>query len=215
MNEGPKRLYRSTTSRVISGVCGGIAEYLNVDPVIVRVLWVLITVMGGMGVLLYFIGMIIIPLEPPSENAPAKKTAGSGREVWGIILIVIGVLILGSRYALSFILPWHWHFGWDIIGPGLIILFGIALMFGGYASSPEKSESKEAQPVVDSAKPQPKKLYRIREGRMLLGVAGGLGEYFNIYASLARILWAAVIVFSGGFALLLYFLLYFIVPEKS
>jgi len=58
------RLYRSGNDRILGGVCGGIADYLGVDPVIIRLLWVLLVLMGGAGVLLYLIAWIIIPRNP-------------------------------------------------------------------------------------------------------------------------------------------------------
>lgn len=59
-----KRLYRSRNQRMICGVCGGIAEYFNVDPTIIRLAWVLFALTGGSGLLVYFIAAIIIPDEP-------------------------------------------------------------------------------------------------------------------------------------------------------
>ena len=57
-----KHLYRSTKSRIIAGVCGGIADYLGVDPVIVRLLWVLFTLASwGGGIILYIIAWAIVP----------------------------------------------------------------------------------------------------------------------------------------------------------
>lgn len=59
-----KRLYRSRTERMVEGVCGGIAQYLGIDPTIVRLAFVAFTLAGGSGLLIYVLGMIIIPLEP-------------------------------------------------------------------------------------------------------------------------------------------------------
>ena len=59
----PKKLYRSRTDRMICGVCGGIGEYFNIDATIVRLLFVLLGVTGGTGILAYFIAAIIIPDE--------------------------------------------------------------------------------------------------------------------------------------------------------
>ncbi len=56
-----KRLSKSNTNRMIAGVCGGIAEYINVDPTIIRLLWVVFSLMGGAGVLVYIIAAIIMP----------------------------------------------------------------------------------------------------------------------------------------------------------
>ncbi|RDE15370.1 MAG: PspC domain-containing protein [Candidatus Thorarchaeota archaeon] len=59
-----KKLFRSKKNRVLAGVCGGIAEYLGVDPTIVRLLWVLFTLLYGAGLLGYIIAILIIPEQP-------------------------------------------------------------------------------------------------------------------------------------------------------
>ncbi len=59
-----KKLYRSRDDKVIGGVCGGIAEYTGIDATIIRVLWVLLTLGYGAGVIIYIILMIVIPMEP-------------------------------------------------------------------------------------------------------------------------------------------------------
>lgn len=63
-----KRLYRSRTDRKIAGVCGGLAQYFDVDPVIFRLAWVLLFFLGGTGLIIYLIAWIIIPLEPQTVN---------------------------------------------------------------------------------------------------------------------------------------------------
>ena len=59
-----KRLYKSKENRMLDGVCGGIAEYFNIDPTIVRLGWFLFSLTGGSGVLAYIIALIIIPEKP-------------------------------------------------------------------------------------------------------------------------------------------------------
>jgi len=64
-----KRLYRSKKDKVIAGVCGGIAEYLEVDPVVVRLIWAIVTLLSmGLGILAYIIAWIIIPEEPGKQK---------------------------------------------------------------------------------------------------------------------------------------------------
>jgi len=58
-----KKLYRSGKEKILGGVCGGIGEYFDVDPTIVRLLWILLS-LHGVGVLLYFIAWLIIPKNP-------------------------------------------------------------------------------------------------------------------------------------------------------
>ena len=57
------RLYRSECSRMLCGVCAGIAEYFNLDPTLIRLAWALFCVLGGSGVLAYILAAIIIPPE--------------------------------------------------------------------------------------------------------------------------------------------------------
>lgn len=57
----PKKLYRSSTDRKIAGVCGGLAEYLNIDPTLVRVLFLFLLFFGGGGFILYIIFWIAVP----------------------------------------------------------------------------------------------------------------------------------------------------------
>ena len=59
-----KRLYRSETNQMLCGVCAGIAEYFGIDPTLVRLAWVLFSLLGGSGVLGYIIAAIVIPEYP-------------------------------------------------------------------------------------------------------------------------------------------------------
>jgi phage shock protein C len=68
-----KRLYRSRTDRQVAGVCGGIADYFNIDPTIVRILWVIFAIAGGPGLIVYIILAIVIPEEPEFVQTSAHK----------------------------------------------------------------------------------------------------------------------------------------------
>ena len=59
-----KKLYKSNFNKMLCGVCGGIAEYLNIDPTVVRLVWVLLSLAGGSGILAYILALIIIPDNP-------------------------------------------------------------------------------------------------------------------------------------------------------
>lgn len=69
-----KRLYRSRTDSMIGGVCGGLAPYFDVDPVIVRIAFVVIAMIEGVGVVAYVIMWLVVPLEP-AEGAEAPAAA--------------------------------------------------------------------------------------------------------------------------------------------
>ena len=110
-----KKLFKSSNDKVLAGVCGGIAEYFVVDSVIIRLLWVVFTLMGGAGLIAYIIAAIIIPSDPlngsMSENYSRSENYGSEQRnntasrssslILGIILILFGASVLLKGYF-----PW-------------------------------------------------------------------------------------------------------------
>lgn len=76
-----KRLTRSRTDEKIAGVCGGLAEYLDVDATLVRLVWLAAALLAGWGFIAYLIAWIVIPLEPDLERveAQARTTAPSSQ----------------------------------------------------------------------------------------------------------------------------------------
>jgi phage shock protein C len=73
----PRRLERSRDDRFIGGVCGGIAKYLNMDPTLVRILTVVITLFTFVPVVAYIIAMFVMPEEPADGDYPSVGTAGA------------------------------------------------------------------------------------------------------------------------------------------
>ncbi len=118
-----QRLYRSTSSKVIGGVCGGLGEYFDVDPVLVRVITVLLFLATGFGILAYIIAWIIIPKRPLDvEPVPAdRKYPSWSRYLPGLILIAIGIILLIQE-------SWYW-FDWDEFWPVILVAVGLVLIF--------------------------------------------------------------------------------------
>ena len=67
-----KRLYRSRTDRMIWGVCGGLSKYFDVDPTIVRVIFIVLTVISGFGIIAYIILALVVPLEDSKATEPKE-----------------------------------------------------------------------------------------------------------------------------------------------
>lgn len=69
-----KKLYRSRSDKKLCGVCGGLAKYLNMDPTIVRLIWALITIFAGAGLIAYIVCALVIEEEPENViDAPAEE----------------------------------------------------------------------------------------------------------------------------------------------
>jgi len=147
-----RRLYRSRKDRMISGICGGIGEYFKVDPVLVRVVAILLVFTGGVGVVAYIAGLFIIPEQPLAENEPEEQPSPepesssneqhpveaqssqatpshSGPVVFGLILV-----ILGAFFMLRNIPLFSGYYWWIrdhlriVFWPGILIGFGIFLI---------------------------------------------------------------------------------------
>lgn len=80
MDTNTKRFYRSQNERMIAGVCGGVAEYFDIDPTLVRLLFVVFALAGGPGLIAYFVMMLIVPENPtqtpykPAQPATTEQT---------------------------------------------------------------------------------------------------------------------------------------------
>jgi len=82
MSENPKKLYRSTTDRMIGGVCGGLGSYLNIDSTVIRLVFVLLTVFGiGSSILIYIIMLLIVPEEPVGNGSVVAAPVSAEEEV--------------------------------------------------------------------------------------------------------------------------------------
>jgi phage shock protein C len=135
-----RRLYRSRDNRMLGGVAGGLANYLEVDSTLVRLAFVALFFAAGAGFLAYVIAWIVIPEEPQTavdfaavaapapaatEYSPSRRGSSAGRGarlVVGTILVVVGVFLL-----LDWALPDLYHFVW----PAAIVVLGLGLLAYG------------------------------------------------------------------------------------
>jgi phage shock protein C len=227
MTEQQHRLYRSQTNKVFAGVCGGLAEYLTVDTTIVRLIWVLLTLLGGSGIILYILAFFIVPERPiVMGDAPSlvKSDFGPAR-IFGILFVAAGiVLLLDNLEIFSFCRIWDT--AWEFVLPGILMLAGIYFLtkrgklhapLSEQTSpvEPEQSSENQTPPPVSSTEQttHPKVFRRSLTDKKVFGICGGAGEYFGIDSTILRVAYAIFTVFSGGMGIILYFLMYLIVPE--
>src|SRR5581483_4839186 len=91
-----RRLERSRRDRKIAGVCGGLGDYFDIDPVIFRIGFVVLTIAGGSGILLYIAGMIFVP-EEGRRRSIGESLPRHGRPLFPVILLGIGFLMLWGQ----------------------------------------------------------------------------------------------------------------------
>jgi len=141
-----KKLYRSKTDRVIFGVCGGLGEYFEVDSLILRILFVLLTFTGGSGIIIYLILAIIIPSGEEKKknnkeviNGIQEKTQDIAEEIKkdrsrlksvkniiGLVIVFIGLNILFEQiFDFS---PFTW-INWGVVWALIIVIIGAKIIF--------------------------------------------------------------------------------------
>jgi phage shock protein PspC (stress-responsive transcriptional regulator) len=140
-----KRLYRSTKDRVIGGVAGGLAEYFNMDPLLIRLLFVFVFFVGGGGLLIYIIFWIVTPQKPGMAESPTSSSAtvnqpteppqaenpnnpverNKGSLIGGLVLITIGGLFLVDEF-----IP---NVDFGDLWPVILVVIGIGLLFNAFA----------------------------------------------------------------------------------
>ncbi|WP_069649158.1 PspC domain-containing protein [Caloranaerobacter ferrireducens] len=123
-----QKLYRSTNDKMIAGVCGGIAEYFNIDSTLVRLFWLILGFTMGIGFLAYIICAIVIPESPVisheynwQDKDNNKDNTDRNRIFAGSILILLGTIFLLKKtlYWVDFEKLW----------PVLLIIAGIYIIY--------------------------------------------------------------------------------------
>ncbi|HET7236831.1 MAG TPA: PspC domain-containing protein [Actinomycetota bacterium] len=117
----PRVLRRSRDERVIAGVCGGLGRYLGIDPVLVRIAFVILAIAGGGGILLYVVSWILIPEQREGENLGTARPSSidTTRLILGGALIAVGTILL-----LNLSLPRLGKYFW----PMALIAVGVAVV---------------------------------------------------------------------------------------
>lgn len=143
----PKRLYRSTTDRVIGGVAAGLAAYFKLDILLVRLLFVIFTIFGGGAVIIYIILWIVTPelpgdgtliqkstpMEPQEKpNKPSQGSRQKGNLIGGLVLITLGAIFLADQ-----LIP---QLDFGDLWPVILIVIGIALLFNAYGKKNKKQD---------------------------------------------------------------------------
>jgi len=214
-----KKLYKSRQNRVIDGVCGGIGEYFDVDPTIVRVLWVLMTLLGGSGLVLYIIAMVLMPanqeqLAAAQFGVPTMPKRDR-RSYWGIVLILIGLFVLIDRTDILIDFSW-WDFSRRFLFPISLIAIGLMFIYVHTRKQAAPQPAVQGMPGFDAhPAAKAKELRRSIRDKKICGVCGGIAQYFGYDSTLIRILFVFLVLASFGWGLLLYVILCLLMPEEK
>src|SRR5215211_1676948 len=115
---------RSRSERVIAGVCGGLGRYLGIDPVLLRVAFIILALANGLGLIAYVVAWVAIPEEGPDQPAapPPELRRETGRMVLGGSLVVLGLVLLLDRLAPDLD---------ELFWPVAVVAVGVAIILMG------------------------------------------------------------------------------------
>lgn len=198
-----QRITRSQSDRLLTGVCGGVADYFSIDPTVVRLIWIFFTLFGGSGLLAYIIATLLIP-DSNSQERYFKLDSLKSNPLWGVLFIFSG-LILFLQYDHIFYLFWASFWGNFINISIAFVLLGIGIYLLYNRQSQIKSNNKN---VLGNP------LHLSIDDKKLAGVCGGFGESLVIDPNIVRVLWVFGTFMSIGVGVLLYIILALILPEK-
>lgn len=221
-----RTLFRHPTEKRLGGVCGGIADYFDADPSLVRILWVAATfVTFGGSLVVYGLMCLLLPVgvQATGQQAPAPVSFGEGSTRW----VAYGLVGLGILWLLANIgiLAPLWSGLWTIFRvlfwPAVLVVVGIAILRqrrdGPSLAEDMKDRLPDAETVRQSLKDGRQRIpiKRSREDRILLGVCGGLARTLKIDPTVVRLLWALFSLGSLGTGVIIYVIAALIMPEDS
>jgi len=201
-----KRIYRSQEDRIIAGVCGGFAEYLSIDPTIVRLVWIFFTIFGGMGILAYIFSIILISENDHSKTKEIKTDDNYDEKLvlWGVVIIIVGLLLFFQNRPMVGMM---WH---AVSGNWFNILFAIGLIgFGIYILLNRNDDKKSLINLRISG------LYLSETDKKLGGVCGGIAESINIDSTIIRLIWVLGSLLSAGIGIVLYIICMLVFSKPS
>jgi phage shock protein C len=118
-----RRLYRTSTQKVVAGVCSGLGEYFAIDPVWFRIGFVVLAIAGGSGILIYLLMWLIVPPQPDGYIAPdSGRGSVTGVAVIGVVFVIAGTVALVNTAA-----PWLGQYVWPVV----LLMGGLVLLLGG------------------------------------------------------------------------------------
>lgn len=200
-NKKQKKLYRSGINKIFTGVCGGLGEFFNIDPIIFRLFFIISLLVGAWGIVIYIILSFVIPNSPLKENQifnDPNFAYSKLQTMTGTFILLLGIYLLVQDIGL---LNYFSFFGFRhqvIIRAILIIAFIMFIV--QYDINFDESSTD---------------IIFIRSGKnkVISGVCSGLGSYFNMDVYIIRTVFIICTILTLGISLIIYLLFAVLVPS--
>lgn len=202
----PPRLFKPLKGRLILGVCAAYAEYFTVDPIIIRLIFIISLFFGFWGAIIYIVSAILIPSEQMIEDTAGsahikpRNSIENPHLMAGTVLVILGAYLLVRNTGLLSLVP--------LLGSAREYFLPVLLLASGFFLLNTYRPKATAARIENT-------IYREQEDRLIFGVCAGLARYLNAGPSLIRIVWIMFTIISLGLGFLLYALFYLVLPLRK
>ena len=194
-----KQLLRPKNDRIFLGVCSGLAKYYEVSKTLVRLLFAMASILGGLGVVIYFLVFLFTSAESEEGKTNYRIQHKNAKILFGISLIIIGFysIIFPTNY---FPIAFFIYVPMKIIAPIILLIAGVWIQKYYRSRVDENSQHK---------------FQKATNGKLFLGVCAGLAEYFGAYVIVVRLLFVIFAFATMGIGVLLYLLIAYLSKQES
>ncbi|MBN1300159.1 MAG: PspC domain-containing protein [Melioribacteraceae bacterium] len=202
-NHSQRVLLRSQSDKIITGLCGGIADYTKLDSTFIRILFVLLILLGGWGIVIYLIASLFVPSgkeDLTMEKSEQRKIIKENRQVLsGSILLIVGLFFTLELYG---IIEFFYFAGippvifWSLS----VIIAGVYLFKGGWNELPKTEFSV---------------LNKSATHKRIAGICGGMAKYMHIDTGFMRIVWLIGTFLTFGTGIIIYLILWLALPAEG
>lgn len=201
-----KTFTKSNKNKVLFGVCGGIANYLKIQPAIIRIIFSLAIFIGGWGLIFYLVAAFTMPsafeADPLSEKEKFYNLNREIKVIFSVLIIFIGLYEILNAYNFWIIISFF-GFSTNYYEPVLILAAGIAITIKSFQipSIPQPDEERQ--------------LFRSNSDKSIFGVAAGLAKYFNVSSVFVRTLLMIIFFLTGGVISIAYLVMGITIPKEG
>ncbi|MGK9368318.1 PspC domain-containing protein [Melioribacter sp. Ez-97] len=194
-----KRLERSSSDYIITGLCGGLGKYFSIDPSKIRVAFMFSVLLGGWVILLYFIASVMIPLERTVTSIITDKK--NNLIFLSSLMMTSGLYLFLSDFNLT-------HRTYFLLDNRSTLMGGVLIITGIYVAL----RNKRLHPVTEENQ---MKFYRSQKNKIITGLCGGLADYLSYDAAVIRTVFLISVLLTAGFSLILYLLMSLFVGKET
>lgn len=205
INFHKRGLKRSSTDFIISGVCSGIAKYLNINPMIIRLIALLLLILGWFTLYVYLLLTFFIPLEKKEAVLSSEEFINISKEniktTLGSMLLITGLYLIFQNFSFNFLKSFFLYQN-EFLTYSFAFVLGLAMI----------NDKLNFSTIYFN---NPVNLKSMKKNKLILGVCSGLAKYLSIDVTTLRVVFILLFFLTLGLFSIFYLLIYMFSKHKS